>query len=60
MSDKIIGVVCLALSALCKASIRHDDTGMFYAVVFFVVGVHEFWVGDNRQRRESKGTSGKT
>ena len=55
MGDKILGVVCLALSAVCQVLIGHADTAMFFSVVFFVLGAYEFFAGDqfcHRQRRE--------
>jgi len=51
MQDKIIALVAFGLSAASQAFIRHDDTAMFYSVVFFVIGVYEFVLGEIRQRK---------
>ncbi|MHC4741679.1 MAG: hypothetical protein ACYS8Z_07200 [Planctomycetota bacterium] len=51
MNDKILGVVLLALSAASQAFIEHDDTAMFYSVVFFLLGLYEFISGEIKQRK---------
>lgn len=51
MNDKILGVVLLALSAASWAFIKHEDTAMFYSVVFFILGAYEFISGEIKQRK---------
>ena len=51
MNDKILGVVLLGLSAASQAFIRHDDSAMFYSVVFFLLGVYEFISGEMKERK---------
>ena len=51
MNDKILGVVLLALSAASQAFINHDDTALFYSVVFFILGAYEFILGEIKQRK---------
>ena len=50
MSDKILGVVLLGLSAASQVFIDHKDTALTYSWVFGVLGIYEFVVGE-RQRR---------
>ena len=42
MSYRTLGILSLALSAASSAFIRHPDTLLFYAVVFFAVGIYGF------------------
>lgn len=51
MQDKILGLVAFGLSAASQVFIRHNDTAMFYSVVFFVIGVYVFIIGEIRQRK---------
>jgi len=51
MQDKILGVVCLALSAAVQVFIKHHDTAMFYSFVFFALGAYELVCGELKQRR---------
>ena len=51
MTDKIIGVVCLALSAASQIWIPHNDTALFFSWLFGIVGVVEIILGEIRQRR---------
>lgn len=51
MADKIIGVVCLALSAASQIWITHKDTALFFSFLFGVVGLVEIVLGEIRQRR---------
>jgi hypothetical protein len=51
MRDKILALVLLALSAAAHAFINHDDTAMFYSVVFFALGAYEFILGEIKQRK---------
>jgi hypothetical protein len=53
MQDKVLGLVSLGLSAVSQAFIQHDDTAMFFTVVFFAVGAYEFVLGELKQRRSS-------
>jgi hypothetical protein len=55
MQDKVLGLVSLALSAASQAFIRHDDTAMFFTVVFFAVGAYEFVLGELKQHKSSGG-----
>ncbi len=51
MYDKTLGLVALGLSAASQAFIRHDDTALFYSVVFFAVGLYELVAGELKERR---------
>jgi len=51
MHDKILGLVSLGLSAASQAFIHHDDTAMFYSIIFFAIGVYEFILGGLKQRK---------
>ena len=51
MHDKILGLVSLGLSAASQAFIQHDDTAMFYSIIFFAIGVYEFILGGLKQRK---------
>ncbi len=51
MSDKILGVVLLGLSAASQAFIEHPDTALFYSWLFGLIGVYELVLGDLRQRK---------
>ncbi len=51
MYDKTLGIVALGLSAASQAVIRHDDTALFYSVVFFAIGVYELAVGELKERK---------
>lgn len=51
MNDKILGVVLLGFSAASQAFIKHDDTAMFYSVVFLLLGGYEFISGEIKQRK---------
>ena len=51
MQDKILGLVAFVSSAASQVFIQHDDTALFYSVVFFVIGVYEFVLGEIRQRK---------
>ena len=51
MYDKTLGVVALGLSAASQAFIAHQDTAMFFSVVFFVVGAYELLLGEFNERR---------
>ena len=42
MGYRTLGILSLALSAASRAFIGHDDTSMFYAVVFFAIGIYGF------------------
>lgn len=42
MADKIIAITSIALSGASFRIIEHHDTAMFYAVVFFAIGLYEF------------------
>ena len=42
MGYRTLGILSLALSAASSALIRHPDTSLFYAVVFFAVGIYGF------------------
>jgi len=51
MADKILGVVCFGLCAASQVFIRHhDDTQLFFGILFFVLGSYEVVLGDIRQR----------
>jgi hypothetical protein len=51
MSDKILGVVLLGLSAASQVFIDHEDTALFYSWFLGVIGVYELVLGDIRQRK---------
>jgi len=51
MSDKILGVVLLGLSAASQVLIDHDDTALFYSWLFGVLGICELVLGEFRQRK---------
>jgi hypothetical protein len=51
MNDKLLGIIALGLSAASQAFIRHDDTALFFSVVFFAIGVYEFILGEAKQRK---------
>jgi len=53
MQDKALGLVSLGLSAASQAFIRHDDTAMFFTIVFFAIGAYEFILGEVKQRKLS-------
>ena len=51
MADKIIGVVCLTLSAASQIWLTHKDSALFYSWLFGVVGMIQIVLGEFRQRR---------
>ena len=51
MSDKIIGVVCLGLSAACAVWMRHRDAELFYMWLFGLIGVIQLVIGEKRMRK---------
>ena len=51
MSDKILGVVLLGLSAASQAFIVHEDTSLFYSFIFGAIGAYELVLGEIRQRK---------
>jgi len=53
MQDKILGLTSLGLSAASQAFIQHQDTAMFFAVMFFAIGVYEFILGEGKQRKSN-------
>ncbi len=51
MYDKTVGIVALGLSAASQAFIRHNDTALFFSVVFFATGVYELALGELKERK---------
>jgi len=51
MQDKILGMICFVLCAASQVIITHDDTALFFGVLFFLVGAYEFVLGEIRQRK---------
>jgi hypothetical protein len=55
MYDKILGTVLFSLSAASQVLIAHDDTALFYSILFFVLGVYEFVRGELKGRKAKSG-----
>lgn len=53
MQDKILGVISFGLCAASQAFISHDDTAVFFGVLFFLIGGYEFLLGEIRQRKSA-------
>jgi hypothetical protein len=51
MQEKWLGLAALGLSAASQAFIKHNDTAMFYSVVFFVIGLLAFIQGHAKDRK---------
>jgi hypothetical protein len=51
MYDKMLGLAALGLSGASQAFIRHDDTAMFFSIVFFAIGAYEFLLGEFKERK---------
>ena len=51
MSDKIIGVICLATSVAIQAWMRHGDSQLFYSWLFGGIGVIQLLLGEMRMRK---------
>ncbi len=51
MADKVLGLVSFALCAASQAFLRHEDTALFFSLLFGALGVDEFAIGEIRQRR---------
>ncbi len=52
MKNKILGLSSFALCAASQVFIRHSDTALFFAVLFFAIGAYEYVIGEIQQRKK--------
>ena len=52
MQDKLLSAVFLGLCAASQVFIKHNDTALFFGVIFFALGAYEFVIGEIRQRKD--------
>lgn len=63
MTDRALAIICFALAAACAAFIRHDDTSMFYQILFLGFGVYQLvapvfrkWASTDSPARDMDGS----